>query len=156
MKYVLCLLLTLSATTMSYANGDDWRKSASDDEKLEKIIKVIPSTSDIMFQMGNRYKNLYWAAKQGKWEFAEYQIEEMESLIKKLIITRPKRKETASNFLSYAFNGYEEAIEHKDWNDFQKSFNKMRQACEHCHQQNNHAFIKLQKSPSKGNSPALD
>ena len=155
MKYFLCLLLTLS-TNISYANGADWRKSGSDEEKLKKIIKVIPSTSDIMFQMGERYKNLYWAAKQGKWDFAEYQLEEMESLLKTLMITRPKRKETARNFLDYGFNGYEDAIKNKDWGAFQKTFNNMRQACEHCHKQNRHAFITLQKTPIKGSSPVLD
>ncbi len=155
MKYILCLLLTLSAT-ISHASNDDWRKSDNDKEKLNKIIKVIPSTSDIMFQMGERYKNLYWAAKQGKWAFAEYQLEEMEGLIKTLMITRPKRGETAANFLAYGLNGYEDAIENKNWAAFQKAFSKMRQACEHCHKQNRHAFIKLQKTPAKGSSPVLD
>ena len=157
MKYLLCLFLSLNIAG-SYADSDhdDWRKSAGDDEKLEKLIKVIPSTSDIMFQMGHRYKNLYWAGKQGKWEFAEYQIEEMQSLIKKLIITRPKREETARNFLNYAFDGYEDAIENQNWAGFQKAFDKMRQACERCHQQNKHGFIKRQKTPAKGHSPALD
>jgi len=155
MKYLLCFLLSINMAS-SYADSDDWRKSADDDEKLENVIKVIPSTSDLMFQMGHRYQNLYWAAKQGKWEFADYQIEEMQSLIKKLMITRPKRRETADNFLGYAFNGYEDAIENKDWPRFQKAFDKMRLACERCHKQNGHEFIKLQKTPAKGHSPALD
>ncbi|VAX10305.1 hypothetical protein MNBD_GAMMA25-76 [hydrothermal vent metagenome] len=155
MKYFLCLLLSLTVTS-SYADNEDWRKTADHDEKLKQVIKVIPSTSDLMFQMGHRYQNLYWAGKQGKWEFAEYQIEEMESLIEKLMITRPRRHETASNFLGYAFKGYEDAIEHKNWPRFQKAFDKMRQACERCHKQNNHGFIKLQKIPAKGHSPALD
>ena len=155
MKYLLCLLLSLN-TVISYANGNDWRKSDDNEKKLEKIIKVIPSTSDIMFQMGHRYKNLYWAAKQGQWEFAEYQVEEMESLMKKLIITRPKRAKTARFFLEHAFDGYEDSIEHGNWKRFQQVFEKMRQACEKCHKQNMHEFIKLQKIPTKGSSPALD
>ncbi len=159
MKYFIFLLLSLCAIN-GYAdenNGaDDWRNSANAEEQLEKVIKVIPSTSDIMFQMGHRYRNLYWAAKQGKWEFAEYQIEEMESLIKTLIISRPVRAETANKFLERAFVDYEDAIESKDWPRFQKAFDKMRRSCERCHQQNRHGFIKLQKSPTKGHSPALD
>lgn len=155
MKYFLCLLLILS-TGISHANGGDWRKSSDNDAKLAKIIKVIPSTSDIMFQMGERYKNLYWAAKQAKWAFAKYQFEEIKSLLRKLIITRPERSETASNFLDYAFDGYEDAIENRNWTQFQQAFEHMRQACELCHRQNNHAFITLQKKPAKGNSPALE
>lgn len=134
----------------------DWRKTGNTEEKLNNAIKVIPSTADIMFQMGERYRNLYWAGKQGKWEFARYQTEEMQTLIKKLIITRPQRSATARAFLQNGFTGYEEAIEQKNWAEFKAAFENMREQCMICHRQNEHAFIVLNKKPRKGNSPALD
>jgi hypothetical protein len=51
-----------------------------------------------MIEMGERYKNLYWAAKLSKWEFAQYQVEEMASLLERLQLTRPKRAATAQQF----------------------------------------------------------
>ena len=105
--YILMLPLSAEDTT------SDWRKTGSHEDKLNNVVKVIPSTADIMFQMGERYRNLYWAGKQGKWEFAQYQTEEMQSLIKKLIVTRPQRAATARTFLNDAFTGFEEAIEQK-------------------------------------------
>ena len=155
---VLLLVIALLITYQAYAEADnkDWRKTGSADEKLDNVVQVIPSAADIMFQMGERYRNLYWAGKQGKWQFAQYQTEEMQSLIKKLIITRPNRAATAKTFLLDAFDGFEVAIKNKDWNNFQSAFEYMRQRCMACHIQNEHAYVVLNKQPMKGNSPVLD
>ena len=150
------ILLPLCISFNVLADDHDWRKTGSDETKMKNLIKVIPSTSDIMFQIGERYKNLYWAAKQSKWEFAEYQLEEIESEIKKLKITRPKRAKTANTFLESAVDDVEKAIEKKDWNRFQAKFEHMRKQCMQCHVHNDHAFIVPVKIPAKGSSPVLD
>ena len=149
------LIMLINPVLAADANGD-WRKTGNQEEKINNVVQVIPSAADIMFQMGERYRNLYWAGKQGKWEFAQYQTEEMQSLIMKLIITRPKRAATAQAFLRDAFSGYEKAIAQKNWPAFQGAFGHMRERCMICHRQNEHAFIILNKKPPKGNSPALD
>jgi len=136
--------------------ADDWRQQGSDAVKMNNLIEVIPSTSDIMFQMGERYKNLYWAARQGKWEFTEYQMEEMQGLIRTLMITRPGRRITAQVFLDRGFTGIAEAIEHRNWSDFERAFLEMRRECIACHSKNDHAFITLNRIPAKGGSPVLD
>ena len=154
--FLILVTLLISSQVTADSGDDDWRKSGSHNEKLDNVVQVIPSAADIMFQMGERYRNLYWAGKQGKWEFAEYQTEEMQSLIKKLIITRPNRAATAKTFLLDAFSGFDAAIKNKDWEEFQTAFEYMRNRCMACHIQNEHAFVKLNKQPAKGNSPVLD
>lgn len=155
-KQYLYILILFFTQTFAVAEAADWRKTASDKQKLDNVVKVIPGASNIMLQMGERYKNIYWAVKQEKWKFAEYQIEEMEELIKTLIITRPKRAATARQFLKDAFSEYPQAFKNKDWQSFSKAFENMRQRCMQCHVQNKHAFITLNKKPAKGNSPVLD
>jgi len=156
-KYLMFISLLISLNVMADDdNHQDWRKSGSDEKKLNNLVKVIPSTSDIMFQIGERYKNLYWAAKQSKWEFAEYQLEEIESEIKTLKITRPKRAKTAEEFLESSVEDVEKAIKKQDWNRFQTQFENMRKQCVQCHIKNDHAFIVPVKIPAKGSSPALD
>ena len=152
---LLCSLLATSCVTAETGN-DDWRQTGDQEEKLNNIVQVIPSAADIMFQMGERYRNLYWAGKQGKWEFAQYQTEEMQRLVKTLIITSPKRADTAKVFLHDAFDGYGKAINDKDWGKFQNAFENMRVRCMACHIQNEHAYVVLNKQPMKGNSPVLD
>lgn len=65
---ILLFVFVLLTTTQVNAESDnkDWRKTGSDEEKLDNVVQVIPSTADIMFQMGERYRNLHWAGKQGK------------------------------------------------------------------------------------------
>ena len=56
------------------AEGDDA-------ERLQKLVELVPGTAHWMIEMGDRDQNMYWAAKQGKWEFATYQSEEIEKLV---------------------------------------------------------------------------
>lgn len=146
---VLISLLSIATATA------DWRKQGSADQKINKLVKVIPGASEIMLQVGERYKNMYWAAKQGKWEFAGYQAEELESLIKKLQITRPKRANTAGEFLSSVYPDIEKATTGRSWKTFESAFDSMRKQCMICHVKNDHAFIKLEK-PKTASSPVLN
>lgn len=134
----------------------DWRNTASDEEKMAKIIKALPGASTLMLQMGSRYQNLYWAAKQGKWEFAEYQLEEMEDLVKTLQITRPARAATAQTFLDTMYPRILEATAAKDWNTFQRAFTELHNACMQCHTDNDHSFVVIPYEPKWAPSPVLN
>ena len=162
MRLTIVILFTLgqAINVASATNADpkdtDWRITASEIDKINRLIKVIPSTSDIIFQMGERYKNIYWAAKMDKWKFAEYQMEEMLNLIRNLIITRPKRAVSAKHFLHNGFEELSAAIKKQNMDAFKKGFSVMRYECLSCHAKNNHEFIRLPNEPAKGSSPVLD
>ncbi len=159
--------LPLLALTLSLASGNvlassaepvagDWRKSATDEEKMAQLIEVMRGASNLMIEMGERYKNLYWAAKQGKWAFAEYQREEMQDLVETLTITRPGRATTAQVFLDEGFQALDAALPSRDWGRFNAAFEAMRGQCMSCHRANDHAFIELPQVPPMGSSPILD
>lgn len=149
-------ICSVSVSAVQSATVEDWRKTGSDQQKLQNVIAVIPGASNLMIEMGERYKNLYWAGKQGKWQFAEYQVEEMEALLKTLMITRPKRAATAQQFLDSGFGKLKSAFERKDSTAFFTAFEYMRGRCMTCHGQNDHAFIVLPEVPARGSSPVLD
>lgn len=144
-----------AALVAGSAAADDWRKTAPIDNKVDNLVKVMPGAANLMIEMGFRYQNLYWAARQGKWEFAEYQAEEMEGLVETLMITRPKRAKTAKAFLKTGFAALAPALKTRDARGFEAAFEKMRQACMTCHQQNEHAFITL-PLPKRAYSPVLN
>jgi len=151
----LILLLMFVGSASAADKADDWRSNASVNEKVQNLIEVMPSASVIMLQMGERYKNLYWAAKQEKWDFAEYQMEEMRELVNMLIITRPGRAETAKMFRTAVFEKLTTAVESRKWNQFEKGFELLRTECMQCHARNDHAFITL-PIPKSANSPVLN
>jgi hypothetical protein len=134
----------------------DWRTSSSDGDKLQKLIEALPGTAHWMFEMGERYKNLYWAAKQEKWEFAEYQVEEIDKLLHLVMITRPERAKTSQEFLDSAIPVITQAVESRQWSTFEIGFGQLTTACMHCHIQNDHAFIQLPVKPGAASSPVLN
>ena len=67
-KKYLCALLLIFSQVLAVANAADWRKTGSDRQKIDNMVKVVPGASNIMLQMGERYKNIYWAGKQEKWQ----------------------------------------------------------------------------------------
>ena len=156
-RYGLRLLAGLAGgvVLLSPAQAADWRESATQQDKVGKLVRVMPGASEIMLQVGERYKNLYWAAKQGKWEFAEYQTEELEELIEKLQITRPKRAETAGEFLRAVFPGIRQAAASRKWSRFEPAFEHLRRQCVACHARNDHGFITL-PIPKRASSPVLN
>jgi hypothetical protein len=156
MKKLITLLPLVLLSFSHPVMAADWRQTAEPTDKINKLIQVMPGASVIMQQMGERYRNLYWAAKQGQWEFAEYQIEEMDDLIQTLMITRPKRAKTANKFMQTAFKLYPAALKENDWQRFNVAFENMRQQCMTCHVENKHSFIVLPQQPRKGNSVVLE
>lgn len=149
------LILGLTLVTLTNANAADWRSTAADNQKIKRLVTVMPSASVIMLQMGDRYKNLYWAARLEKWDFAEYQMEEMAELVKMLKITRPGRAKTASEFQQAVFPRLPEAIASHNWATFETAFDQLRTQCMSCHTKNGHAFITL-PIPKSANSPVLN
>jgi len=153
----LSLFFTLFLLFLNQSvSASDWRHKADSSTKLNNLIQVMPGASVVMQQMGERFRNLYWAAKLEKWEFAEYQIEEMDGLIQTLIITRPKRSKTATKFMQTAFTLFPAALKEKNWQRFSTAFENMRNKCMTCHVENKHAFVTLPRQPRMGNSPVLE
>ncbi|HSJ48898.1 MAG TPA: hypothetical protein VLA26_08635, partial [Gammaproteobacteria bacterium] len=82
---------SLLALALAFAAAAGASEESSLEDRMERLNKITPSTSDIMFQVGHRYQDLYWAAKLGKWSFAEYQLEEIEAMLETLQVAVPKR-----------------------------------------------------------------
>ncbi|MCG8068789.1 MAG: hypothetical protein JAY84_13085 [Candidatus Thiodiazotropha taylori] len=153
MKTSIIVLLLLVPVVTSQA---DWREQSSPSDQLANLVELVPGTSHWMFEIGERYKNLYWAAKQGRWEFAQYQVEEIEKLIKVVQLARPKRAETAQEFLETGVPIINDGVASKKWDLFKPAFAKLNQACMTCHGKNDHAFITLPVEPASASSPVLN
>ena len=156
LKYLVCALVLNGVAAMPMADAaQDWRSTSSTAKKVDKLVAVMPATGNIMIEMGERYKNLYWAAKLGQWEFANYQAEEMEELIDKLKITRPELTKTANEFLKNSYPQVSQVVQLRDWDKFSAMFDNLRNECMACHSKNEHGFIAL-PVPHRASSPVLN
>ncbi|MCG7940769.1 MAG: hypothetical protein N0C88_18225 [Candidatus Thiodiazotropha lotti] len=154
MKTLIVVLLFLLFSV--FTSQADWREKSEPSEQLANLVKLVPGTSHWMFEIGERYKNLYWAAKQGRWEFAQYQVEEIEKLIKVVQLARPKRAETAQEFIETGIPAISDGVASRNWKFFKPAFVKLNQACMTCHGKNDHAFISLPVEPASASSPVLN
>jgi hypothetical protein len=159
MRTIICILLCCFIAVVQaddHSSAKDWRRGDVTKDKIDNLVKLVPGTSHWMVEMGARYQNLYWAAKQEKWEFALYQVEEMESLIKTVSRARPKRADTADQFMEVAFEPVERALVSQDWGRFEKAFQQLRSECISCHHKNDHGFIVIPVTPAWAPSPELN
>lgn len=152
-------LMALALVYAGLAGADEDEaacQAASLAASVERLNRITPSTSDIMFQVGHRYQDLYWAAKLGKWSFAEYQLEELEALLETLQVAVPKRAATTQVFLDQGLEGFEAAFRDQDWQAFQGAFRTLREQCMACHVANDHDFIVLPTEPVTAHSVILN
>ncbi len=156
-KIVLLALTTALLGGAAVAKDiKDWRKSGSAQQKLENLVEIVPSTAQIMVDVGARYQNIYWAGKLGQWRFAQYQLDELTEMIEVLQLASPKREQTAQVFLDEALGQFKPAIEKQDWVSFERAFNHMRAHCIQCHEANDHAYIVPPRHPVTAPSVILN
>ena len=151
-KYLIIVMFLLSQAP---AVAGDWRVTGSSQKKIDNLVKIMPSASGSMLQMGERYRNVFWAALQENWLFAEYQAKKMQEQVNVLMVSNPELKPASEQFLQKGMNQLIPAIQSKNWTEFKNAFMQMRQACNECHEQNKLGFITLREKPAKGISPVL-
>jgi hypothetical protein len=153
------ILMAAVAAVMVMATGvhaADWRKNGTPEEQQANLVKLVPGASHWMIEMGERYKNLYWAARQEKWAFAAYQAEEIEKLVETLMLARPGRAESAQIFLDKVFPGLHEATASGSWDTFEPAFQILHGECMHCHVREDHEFVQIPPEPATATSPVLN
>jgi hypothetical protein len=153
------IIPTLAATLAALpllSEANDWRKTGSDERKLNTLVELVPGTAHWMAEMGDRYTNLYWAVHQEKWEFAAYQAEEIEKLMHIVMLARPARAESAQIFMDRVFPDLHEAAESRDREVFEASFRSLNGECMACHVREDHGFIQIPVEPASASSPVLN
>ena len=160
-RLIVLLSLTLFAPS-AFASGPGesgynttWQTSETTEESLRRLWRAQSSVGELMLSLGQRYQNLYWAAKQGQWEFAEYQAEEMHESLETIPAREPELAPTLEAFLETTYPDIQEAAASKNWDRFSASFNRLRENCMACHAANDHGFIRL-PIPKRASSPVLD
>ncbi len=154
-KTTLTLLLATGLAVTTVAAADDWRRTADESTKIDQLVRAMPNTADLMLHVGERYNNLYWAARQEQWDFAAYQAKELRGVLNRNKVTRPGRAADIDQFLELAWPEIEEATASRDWDRFEAAFGSMRSACLACHATTGYDFIGLPLVPQRPANPAL-
>jgi hypothetical protein len=117
---------------------------------LNDVISVLPKFAIPMREVGDRYQNMYFAAKGGNWGLAFYMSKYMNGAMNPARITKPDEYAMWKSFYEETFAPVNAAIMAKDFAAFEKAYVSAMNGCNQCHAGLGYAFIKVvkQKSPA--------
>jgi len=114
------------------AGADGWLKG-NDHEKFEIVSKHLRGFDMAMVETGYRYQELYWAGKDQNWEYAAYQAEKLRVAVENGLERRPKRAESAQNYMNIALPQIDSAVASRDTVQFNQAFSVLTSHCMACH-----------------------
>lgn len=144
----------------TYTQVRDWINSYSDEDKFKVLGDIQPGTGVLMQELARRFTALFYAARGGNWDLANYQLKEMREVIDINVVTRPTRKDALESFESSSLGSEEnpaagtlqDAINKKSFLAFKQTFKSAIDGCNGCHQATGFSFIKY-KLPPKSELP---
>ena len=144
----------LAQTQQTYTQVQTWINSYGDpnftDDKLKVLGDIQPGLGVIMQEIGRRFTAIFYAARAGNWDLANYELKELREAQEVAEITRPKRKDALESFEENSLGSEEnplegtlqDAINKKSFAVFNRSFKSAIDSCNGCHQASGFAYIK--------------
>ena len=116
---------------------------------LDDLAVIQPGLNRIMPDIGTRYWKLYYAAKEGNWVLADFQLGEIKELMELGMVTRPKYEEDLDTFVRDDLGAIEDGIKAKDWEEFEVAFQQGVRNANDYHKSNDKPYIqwKLPEQP---------
>ncbi len=123
--------------------ASDWLKGSTE-EQLKTLAAVQPGLGTVMIEYGNRYSNIYYAAKAGNWPLAAYQLKETREIQDVGETTRPGRADALKAFERSFLDPLGKAIEERDFAGFETAFKAGTVGCNECHTGLGFPYIKYE------------
>jgi hypothetical protein len=118
--------------------------------ELNDVIGALPKFAIPMREVGDRFQNMYFAAKGGNWGLAFYMSKYMNGAMNPAKVTKPNEYPLWQSFYEEKFAPVNKAIMAKDLGAFEKEYATAMNECNACHAAMGYGFIKVvkQKAPS--------
>jgi len=149
---VVSVLLVFS---LSYVvvNAGSWIDAyPTTDEQIHALADIQPGLGTVMMEYGNRYSTMWFAAKNGNWGLAAYQLKEQREIQEVGETTRPARAPLLKAFEANYLDPIDAAIQAKDWKKFNAAWNNGVKGCNACHTGLGFSYIVYER-PWKAPSP---
>lgn len=114
-------------------------------KQLDDLKGVVPKFAIPMREVGDRFDNMYFAAKGGNWALAAYMSKYMNGAMKPASLTKPAEYATWKSFYEGGYDPINKALAAKDFAAFDKSYGEVLEKCNACHTAMGYKFIKLVK-----------
>ncbi len=111
---------------------------------IDDIATIQPGLARIMPDIGIRTWKLYYAAKEGHWELANFQWKEIKELMELGAFTRPKHEDALNQFMAEDWPPVGQAIKDKDFEAFEKAFHHSVSQANAYHELKDKPYIRWQ------------
>jgi hypothetical protein len=86
-----------------------------------------------MAEIGYRYTELFFAVQDRNWDYAGYQLDKIELVLKLAIERRPKRAPSATAFLTQDWPAVQAGVRSRKPDSADEALERLRSACMKCH-----------------------
>lgn len=138
MLVVVGSLLLFGTATLGHAEEDMQKQ-------IDAIKAAIPKFAIPMREVGDRFQNMYYAAKEGNWGLAFYMSKYMNGSMNPAKLTKPVEYADWANFYSKTFDPVNKAILAQDFKSFEKEYKAVIKSCNECHVAMGYGFIKVKQ-----------
>jgi hypothetical protein len=115
---------------------------------LNDVIGVLPKFAIPMREVGDRFQNMYFAAKGGNWGLAFYMSKYMNGAMSPAKVTKPTEYDVWKGYYEGTFAAVNKAIMAKDFSAFEREYSTAMKGCNECHAAMGYGFIKVVKQTS--------
>ena len=143
---VICVIVTMGMVSgIAAVSAEDTLQS-----QIDAIRAVIPKFAVPMREVGDRFQNIFFAAKNGNWGLAAYMSKYMNNAMNPASLTKPKEYPVWKNFYEKDFAPVNSAIQAQDFKAFATAHEDVIRSCNACHILMGYSFIEVvkQKTPS--------
>lgn len=152
-KKVIMIIVTVGLLFigMKAINAAETEQNPADVQaQIDAIRNAIPKFAIPMREVGDRFQNMYFAAKGGNWGLAAYMSKYMYAALNPAKVTKPSEYLLWSSFYNDTFAPVNKAIMAEDIVAFEKAYREVIKSCNGCHAGMGYGFIKVvkQKTPS--------
>ena len=114
---------------------------------LDQLAEIQPGLGRLMPEVSERFWILYYAAKEGNWGLAQYQLNGVRNLLRIGAITRPKMANYLNSFSQGHLSAVEKAIAARDLASFEQAYQKAVEGANAYHNATGHAEIEWKLPP---------
>jgi hypothetical protein len=108
---------------------------------LAQIAEIQPGLGTVMMEYSNRMYTIYYAAKSGNWDLAQYQLKEAREIQETGENTRPGKAVMLKAFESTYLNPLQDTMNATNWTAFQTQYSITVNGCNACHAANGFSYI---------------
>ena len=127
------------------ASGVAAQESKDPQKQIDEIRSALPKFAIPMREVGDRFQNMYFAAKGGNWALAAYMAKYMNNSMNPASVTKPAEYKVWKGFYDDTFAPVNKAIQAKDFKSFEAAYALVVNDCNACHQGMGYGFIKVAK-----------